>query len=101
MFILRLSIAFIVNIYVIIPLRERLWAGSPTIAEAGVTGAAGALQLWGRSQQQRASACLTKLLRVLLHERLKLILQVRQMTSRRAYCPPHCAGVALIHEENR
>ena len=71
------------------------------LAKAGVTCAAGALQLWGRSQHQQDSACLTKLLCVLLHERLKLILQVRQMTSRRAYCPPHCASVALIRKENR
>lgn len=75
--------------------------GFPTLAKAGVTCAVGALQLWGRPQHRRVSACLTKLLCVLLHERLKLILQVRQMTSRRAYCSPHCASVAVIHQENR
>lgn len=75
--------------------------GFPTLVKAGVTCAAGALQLWGRPQHQRGFACLTKLLCVLLHERLELILQVRQMTGRRAYCPSHCASVAVIHKENR
>jgi len=44
---------------------------------------------------------MTMLLRVFLHERLKLILEVRKMTSRRVYCPPHRDSVALTGEENR